>query len=426
MAAVAALAAARHRQIGSARDITRSGMVGMSKRSIRSGLLGTMALACVLGIYWHYAGTGAHTPAPADKTVPVRVSTVERRRMAVVEHTVGTIVAATTVQVTARVEGTLESAAFKEGSFVQRGDLLFQIDPRPFQAAVDQASATLQRDQALLENARRDLGRYQDLYRRHTISAQLHDTSSTNVAVLAATVAADKATLELARINLGYTRIRSPIDGKTGPLLVQPGNMVAAASGTPLVTIAQIQPVKLSFNLPQSDLPRIHARLESHPILAEIDLPGAHGAALSAPVDFTSNAVSSQSGTVELRANFGNADFSLLPGELVNVRVTLDDIPDALVVPHDAINEGPDGPYVYQVQDGRAVQRDIKVLFDDSRNVAVSGDLRPGEQVIVEGQLRVTPGARVHIFAADDGARPSAPGGAGPPAAGGAGTGQPQ
>jgi len=418
MAAVAALAAARHRQIGSARDITRSGMVGMSKRSIRSGLLGTMALACVLGIYWHYAGTGAHTPAPADKTVPVRVATVERRRMAVVEHTVGTIVAAATVQVTARVEGTLESAAFKEGSFVQRGDLLFQIDPRPFQAAVDQASATLQRDQALLENARRDLGRYQDLYRRHTISAQLHDTSSTNVAVLAATVAADKATLELARINLGYTRIRSPIDGKTGPLLVQPGNMVAAASGTPLVTIAQIQPVKLSFNLPQSDLPRIHARLESHPILAEIDLPGAHGAALSAPVDFTSNAVSSQSGTVELRANFGNADFSLLPGELVNVRVTLDDIPDALVVPHDAINEGPDGPYVYQVQDGRAVQRDIKVLFDDSRNVAVSGDLRPGEQVIVEGQLRVTPGARVHIFAADDGARPSAPGGAG--------TGQPQ
>ena len=418
MAAVAALAAARHRQIGSARDITRSGMVGMSKRSIRSGLLGTMALACVLGIYWHYAGTGAHTRAPVDKTVPVRVSTVERRRMAVVEHTVGTIVAAATVQVTARVEGTLESAAFKEGSFVQRGDLLFQIDPRPFQAAVDQASATLQRDQALLENARRDLGRYQDLYRRHTISAQLHDTSSTNVAVLAATVAADKATLELARINLGYTRIRSPIDGKTGPLLVQPGNMVAAASGTPLVTIAQIQPVKLSFNLPQSDLPRIHARLESHPILAEIDLPGAHGAALSAPVDFTSNAVSSQSGTVELRANFGNADFSLLPGELVNVRVTLDDIPDALVVPHDAINEGPDGPYVYQVQDGRAVQRDIKVLFDDSRNVAVSGDLRPGEQVIVEGQLRVTPGARVHIFAADDGARPNAPGGAG--------TGQPQ
>jgi len=426
MAAVAALAAARHRQIGSARDITRSGMVGMSKRSIRSGLLGTMALACVLGIYWHYAGTGAHTPAPADKTVPVRVATVERRRMAVVEHTVGTIVAAATVQVTARVEGTLESAAFKEGSFVQRGDLLFQIDPRPFQAAVDQASATLQRDQALLENARRDLGRYQDLYRRHTISAQLHDTSSTNVAVLAATVAADKATLELARINLGYTRIRSPIDGKTGPLLVQPGNMVAATSGTPLVTIAQIQPVKLSFNLPQSDLPRIHARLESHPILAEIDLPGAHGAALSAPVDFTSNAVSSQSGTVELRANFGNADFSLLPGELVNVRVTLDDIPDALVVPHDAINEGPDGPYVYQVQDGRAVQRDIKILFDDSRNVAVSGDLRSGEQVIVEGQLRVTPGARVHIFAADDGARPSAPSGAGPPAAGGAGTGQPQ
>jgi multidrug efflux system membrane fusion protein len=323
--------------------------------------------------------------------------------MAVVEHTVGTVMAAATVQVTARVDGTLESAAFKEGQFVQRGDLLFQIDPRPFQAAVDQAKATLQRDQALLENGRRDLVRYQELYRQHTISSQVHDTSSTNVEVLLATAAADKAALELARINLGYTQIRSPIDGKTGPMVVQPGNMVTAAGSTPLVTIAQIQPVKLSFNLPQSDLPRIQARLKSHPIPAEIDLRDAHGTTLSAPVDFTSNVINNQSGTVELRANFANADLWLLPGELVNVNVTLDDIPNALVVPRDALNEGPDGSYVYQVVDGRAVQRDVKVLFDDARSVAVSGDLTPGDQVIVEGQLRVNPGSKVHIFASDGG-----------------------
>jgi membrane fusion protein, multidrug efflux system len=386
----------------------------LSKKRIRSGLFGAAALACVLGVFWHAAGKDSGTPAHQDKSAPVRVSTVGRRDIAVVEHTVGTVMAAAAVQVTARVDGTLESAAFKEGQFVQRGDLLFQIDPRPFQAAVDQAKATLQRDQALLENGRRDLVRYQELYRQHTISSQLHDTSSTSVEVLLATAAADKAALELARINLGYTQIRSPIDGKTGPMVVQPGNMVTAAGSTPLVTIAQIQPVKLSFNLPQSDLPLIQARLKSHPISAEIDLRDAHGTTLSAPVDFTSNVISNQSGTVELRANFANADLSLLPGELVNVNVTLDDIPNALIVPHDALNEGPDGSYVYQVVDGRAVQRNVKVLFDDARSVAVSGDLTPGDQVIVEGQLRVDPGSNVHVFATDSGgAKP--PGGSSQP-----------
>jgi multidrug efflux system membrane fusion protein len=360
--------------------------------------MGVIALSLVLTGFWY----ATHHKASTDHAIsaaPVRVARVERRDMPVVEHTLGTVIANATVQVVARVQGKLESAGFTEGQFVKQGDLLFQIDPQPFQAALDQARAVLLRDQALLQNARRDDKRYATLYQQHTISAQLYDTSTTNVDVLVATVAADKAAVDSARINLGYTTIRSPINGKTGPILVQPGNMVASASSTALVTITQLQPVKLAFHLPQSDLPRIQDRLKSHAIMATIDLHSDRGPGLSAPVDFTDNAINSQSGTIELRANFANAQLRLLPGQLVNVTVTLDDIPHALVVPHDALNDGPSGTYVYVVVDRHAVQRDVKVLFDDSQKVAISGDLKAGDAVIVEGQLRVVPGGVVKVFA---------------------------
>jgi membrane fusion protein, multidrug efflux system len=332
--------------------------------------------------------------------------------MAVVEHTLGTVVANATVQVTARVQGTLESANFKEGQFVKKGDLLFQIDPRAFQAALAQARATLLRDEALLKNANRDAQRYNALYAQNAISSQQRDTSATNAAALAATVAADKAAVDMAQLNLGYTQIRSPIDGKTGPLLVQPGNMVAATGTTALVTIAQIQPVKLSFDLPQADLPLIQARQKVRPLIATIDVRDSKNLPLSAPVDFTSNVVSNQSGTVELRANFGNANLSLLPGQLVNVTVEMNNIPNALVVPHDAVNDGPNGTYVYVVVGGRALPRSVKILFDDSQNVAIQGDLKRGDQVIVEGQLRVVPDGPVQVFAPGD-ARTKSENGAG-------------
>ncbi len=373
-------------------------MRDVSRQKIRHRLTGVAALALGLAGFWYVKHRQAATDRPIS-AAPVRVAVVEQRDMPVIEHTLGSVVANATVQVAARVPGKLESAGFTEGQFVKRGELLFQIDPRPFQAALDHARAVLLRDQALLRNARRDDQRYAALYRQHTISAQLYDTSTTNVDALTATVAADKASAELAQINLGYTTIRSPIDGKTGPMLVQPGNMVAATGNTALVTITQLQPVKLAFHLPQSDLPRIQARLRSHAIMATIDLHDGRGGEVSAPVDFTDNAVNSQSGTIELRANFANAQLRLLPGQLVNVTVTLDDIPHALVVPHDALNDGPAGTYVYVVVGHHAVQREVSVLFDNSRQVAISGDLKAGDAVIVEGQLRVVPGGAVKVFA---------------------------
>jgi multidrug efflux system membrane fusion protein len=366
-------------------------------------LIGGVAIALVLGGYWYFnAGIGSRGNQRRLPAAPVRVAQVTRRDMPVVEHALGRVVANTMVSVTARVQGIIEQAYFKEGQFVKKGDLLFQIDPRPFQAAVDQAKAVLLRDEAQQRNSMRDVQRYESLKASGNVSLQQYDTARTTADMLGASVAADKAALQTAELNLGYTQIRSPVDGKTGPILIQPGNMVSANQSTtaPLVTIAQVQPIKVSFTLPQTDLPRIQARQTSKGLLAELDIKNHGGAQLSAPVDFTDNSVSNVSGTIELRSSFENGDLSLVPGELVNVTVVLDDIPNALVVPRDAVNDGPDGSYVFVVSDGKAVMRPVKVLFDDAKNVAVEGNLNPGDQVIVEGQLRVQPNGAVNVLPA--------------------------
>ena len=352
--------------------------------------------ALVLAGISHWLSPHRSAGAKPQPAAPVRTAKVERRDMPVVERTVGTVLANVTVQVTPRVQGILESAFFREGQFIRRGQLLFQIDPRQFQAAFEQAQAVLLHDEALLRNARRDERRYRSLAKQNSISGQQVDASAANVNALIASVAADRAAARLAQLSLEYTQIRSPIAGKTGPLLIQPGNLVDATGPTPLVTIAQVQPVKLSFSLPESDLPRIQARQKSHALLAII--AGQVDPSPTAPVDFVSNAVTSQSGTIELRATFANSSLSLVPGQLVNVTVQLADIPHTLVVPDDALNDGPDGPYVYVVAHDRAIARPVKVLVDDSRNIAIEGDLQQGDEVIVEGQLRVVPGGPVRMM----------------------------
>jgi len=356
-----------------------------------------------------------NTPAsspPAGRrppnAAPVRVTQVVRRDLQVIRRTPGTVVANTIVQITARVQGIVESANFKEGQFVKKGDLLFQIDPRPFQAALEQSRAVLVRDQAALKNANRDKDLYDHLNEIGAVSRQQRDTQESNVEVLIATIAADQAAINLAALNLEYTQIRSPVNGKTGPILIQPGNMVLSTGTTPLVTIAEIQPVKISFSLPQADLQLILARQRTQGLKATVDAMGANGEPLSAPVDFSSNAVNNQSGTIELRASFDNKDFSFLPGQLVNVTVELDTIPGALVVPRDAVSEGPDGSFVYVVTNDRARQVSVNVRFDDGKYAAIEGDVKPGEQVVVEGQLRVDPSGAVNVLPSP-GARGEAP-----------------
>ena len=371
-------------------------------RSSLRWVLGAAGLAVLLGGYYFYTHSGSEGAGRirGAGAAPVKVARVQQRDMQVIEHTIGTVVANSVVSVTARVQGQLTSVHFKEGQLVHKGDLLFEIDPSPYQAAYDSA-------QAVLLGAKTNADRSANLLTQNAIAPQANDNAQ--AAYLQA-----KANAEAARLNLDFTKIRSPIDGKTGPILLQPGNLVSVnGTTTPLVTIAQIQPIKVSFALSQADLPRIQARAHGKGLVAQVNLHDAGGDAnLSAPVDFISNTVNATSGTIELRSTFANTDSALVPGQLVDVTVELSEIPNAIVVPREAVNTGQDGQYVYVVTPEQVAEiRPVKLLFDDSVNDAVEGNLHDGDMVIVDGQLRVIPDGKVTVSTARAGGAAAPAGG---------------
>jgi multidrug efflux system membrane fusion protein len=365
-------------------------------------LLWGLGLVVLLGLGWLgyrlLMPSKPHVPPPA----PVRTARATKKDVTVVQDTIATAVSPATVQVTAQVQGKLLTAYFQEGQLVHKGDPLFLIDPAPFQNALDQAKAQLAKDAANLQSAQNDQKRYTTLYAQNAISQQQRDQAVATALADAATVDADKAAVNIAAENLGYTRITSPIDGKTGPIQIQPGNIImvggATASGTPLVTITQIQPIKLSFFLPQSQLAQIQNQMSAGKLQAFVPMPGAPNGKEEAKVDFVSNMVGSNTGTIELRATFANEDQRLVPGQNVNVGVTMGQIAGATVVPRDAVNVGPDGSFIYVVdKDNVVASKPVKVLNDDGTVDAIQGDVKPGDQVVVEGQLRITPGMKVAI-----------------------------
>jgi multidrug efflux system membrane fusion protein len=353
--------------------------------------MGAVALAVVLGGYWYYSNASA--PAPQARRVaaaPVQVGTVERRDMPVIERTIGTVVANSNVQITTRVQGHMMQAFFKEGQLVKKGQVLFQIDPRPYQATLDRAVANLVASESKYK-------RYQSLVTSNAISAQTNDDAHADYLQA-------RADVDTARLNLEFTRITAPVNGKTGAILVQPGNLVtpsASVGASALVNITEIQPIKISFALPQADLPRIQTRAKAGTLRAQIKLHEAGGIDIDAPVDFVNNVVAGNSGTIEMRASVGNEDAALVPGQLVDVVVALDVLRDALVVPREAVNNGPNGQYVYVVSPEMVTQEQpVRVLFDDGTHSAVSGKLQPGDRVVTNGQLRVLPGGKVSISGA--------------------------
>ena len=370
------------------------GVQAAKRRGARAALIGGVALVLALGAFAYVTRSKPAEHAKPSSAAPVRVGAVARHPMTVIERSTGSVIAETFVQIFPLVTGEIKQQGFREGQFVKEGDLLFQIDPDPYRAAVDQARGAYEKDQAQLRNAKLDQQRFETLYQQDSTSQQARDTAIANADVLAATVVADKATLEAALLNLRHTQIRAPITGKTGAVLVQPGNIVTGtAQGTALVTIAQLQPIKISFSLPQGDLPRIQQQQRAGKLVARIESLG-----VSAPVDFVGNSVNSQSGTIELRATFKNEDMALVPGQLVQVVVELGELPDALVLPRNAVNDSPGGSYVFAVEQNKAVVKPVDVLFDDGTDAAVTGDLKPGDSVITEGQLRVDAGAGVNVL----------------------------
>jgi multidrug efflux system membrane fusion protein len=360
-----------------------------------------LAVLTFAGGYWYFNRGEKGPEAPLQPTaISVRVAPVTVGNMPVVERTIGTVVSDAMVNVTAMVPGRLERAHFREGQLVKKGDLLFQIDPRTYQAALSRAKGQLAKDQALLEGDERDLKRAQRLMAAGAGTQQILDDQQAKVASDRGAVEADQANVDAAAINLDYTQIRSPIDGKTGSILIQPGNVISAAGTgpgtTPLVTISQVSPIKVSFALPQADLGRIQAHQRKSALMATVQLRSG-GVQFSAPVTFTGNAINNQTGTIELRVTLPNRDGSLVPGQVVDVTVALDSIAHATIVPHQAVNAGPSGRYVFVVRDGKAEMRPVKVLFDDSRRVAVQGPLNAGDRVVVDGQLRLVRGSPVII-----------------------------
>jgi multidrug efflux system membrane fusion protein len=364
-------------------------------RRTRWILVAIAILAAVL-LVWHllagWLSARHKKPAPPP---PVKVTALRRQSVNVSVQTIGQVVSVATVNVTAQVSGKLLTAYFTEGQVVRKGDPLFLIDPAPFRAQLEQAQAQLAKDEAQAASLNNDEIRYTTLYAQNAASQQQRDQAVAAAKGGRAVVEADHAAIDLAQQNLGYTLIRSPVDGKTGAIQIQPGNLVGANGTTPLVVITQIRPIKVSFALPQDRLGQIQAQMAAGQLNVSVQLPGTTE---KAPADFVGNLVNPATGTIELRATFPNDDQRLVPGQSVHLSAAIATLDNALVAPRDAVNLGPDGSYVFVVgKDNKAYRKTVKVLNDDGTQDAISGDLKPGDRVVTDGQLRVTAGQPVQV-----------------------------
>jgi len=335
-------------------------------------------------------------PPREPPPVPITAATVEQRPVPFTLEAPGTVEPLKTVAVQAQVGGVLEQVNFREGDEVRAGQVLFRIDSRPYQAALAQARAVLARDEAQLSSARADAERLAALAEKEYVTAQQSEQARANAAALEATVAADRAAVETARLNLDYATIRAPIDGRAGSLLVRQGNLVRANSGTPLVVINQIRPILVRFAVPASRLGSIREH-QDHPLTVRA-APSGPGPTSVGRLTFVDNAVDTATGTILLKGEFPNADAALWPGEFVTASLELYVDSAAVVVPSAAVIPGQQGPYVFVVRADRTTEpRDVKVARTAGEVTVVAEGLRPGEQVVTEGQLRLTAGAKVQI-----------------------------
>ena len=378
-------------------------------------LIGGLCLA--LGAV--YAGSHdvwPHRPAPtgsastaAPAALPVQSAVSESQNVPIIVRGLGTVTAFNTVSVKSRVEGNITKVNFREGQDVKAGDLLFQIDPRPYQAVLDQAQATLAKDQANLANAQKDLNRYADLLKRDFTPEQQFATQQATVSEDQAAVRSDQAQVDAARLNVDYASIRSPIDGVTGIRQVDLGNLVQANNGQTLVVITQIKPIYVVFTVPEADITEVREAMATGALTAEAyDASDAHRIA-SGTLKLVDNQVEQTTGTVKLKAEFANADEKLWPGAFVNAHLVLSVARDGVTVPAAAVQTGPDGTYAYVVEPGDTVeQRAITVRQTEHDRALVASGLRAGERVVTGGQSRLRAGMKVTLADGGGSATPMA------------------
>lgn len=376
-------------------------------------------LAAGSGFYWWKSQPATKTagavPGKAAKAegkglgkgggvLTVKAVRAVMKPMPVLVEAVGTVEAEHSVQVRAQVSGVLKSVLFKEGDRVKAGQLLFQIDPRTFQSQYDQALAAMARDQALLENARAQQERLEPLLKREFITRQEYDVAVTSAKSLEATVAADRAIAEQARIQLDYSRITAPIAGRTGTLAVTPGNLVpAAGGGVPLVTINSMDPILVAFSIPERQLKEIRRYQNSQDMRIEI-VPDRGGSPVAeGKLVFIDNTVTPQTGTVLLKTRVSNTKELIWPGQFVNVRVVLTIEPDAVVVPEVAVQPGQEGSFVYLMDAANKVQlQPVKVSRQIGNEVVIASGVKAGDHIITEIPQALQPGVTVRLASADD------------------------
>ena len=339
------------------------------------------------------ADTQKGPPAVPVTAVPVVMKTVPVRLIAI-----GNVEPYTTVALKARVDGQIVSVRFKEGEEVRQGAVLFEIDARPFAAALKQAQANLLKDQALLDRANQQEARYKDLLAKNFISADAYEQVRTNAETAKATVAADDAAIENSRLSLEYCTIRAPVTGYAGRIQIQQGNLVKANDVNALVTINQIVPVYASFSIPEQNIADIRKYQADGELKVQATFTNAAHAPIAGKLSFLDNSADMTTGTIKLKAEFANTDKALWPGQFVNVVLTLYDQKDAIVAPSAAVQNGPNGQYVFVVKpDLTAELRSIKIARAEGDDTVVASGLKPGEQVVTVGQVRLAPGTRVSL-----------------------------
>lgn len=334
----------------------------------------------------------------AAVAVPVTTAPVLRKSMPVKLQAIGNVEPSTTVVVKSRMDGQITAVHLQDGSDVTKGQLLFELDARALEATLRQMQAAVQRDRALVANNEAKEKRYAELLQQGFISADGYNQIKTDLDASRATAGANEAALESARVQLSYTRIVSPITGRAGKVMIQLGNVVKANDTLPLVTINAVAPIYVSFAVPEQNLPTIRAFLAKGALAVRATPTGETHAGSEGKLTFIDNTVDQQTGTIRLRATFPNRDNVLWPGQFANVTVTLDQQDNAIVIPADALQTGPKGPFVYVIKpDSSAEMRNVKVDRTDGRDAVIAEGLKDGEMVVTSGQIRLTPGAKVQL-----------------------------
>jgi multidrug efflux system membrane fusion protein len=331
--------------------------------------------------------------------VPVVTATVLQHDVPIYLRGIGTVIAYNTVIVRSQIQGQIVSINFTEGQSVLKGDLLAQIDPAPYQAQLDQVTAIRARDEAQLKNAQDNLSRYTDLGNKGWATPQLVDTQNAQVAELQAAIKADEALIEAAKVQLGYTRLTSPIDGVTGIRQIDIGNIIHPTDPNGLVVVTQLQPISVIFTLPETNLPQIQLQLEKGPLTIDAYSQDDKIKLDQGKLDFIDNEILQTTGSVRLKADFPNPAHRLWPGELINAWLLLDTRHNGLTVPAPAVQQGPQGAYAYVINpDDTVAVRPVKLAQVSDGTALIDSGLSANEQVVLDGQYKLKPGDRVTIL----------------------------